>query len=200
MFQKKQYIVGHFVASKAKEEYYSNNRLFAYIWFNTVEITEHLRFYFYGYKIEMTQQSWINLSSKQQKQQQQQQQQQQPPPTPSKKQKTKTKKTRLAYLFKRHNKLKFLKSQNCLTSISFLLASNKSSSVAIPFKTISICWPASNTGCVSSSHLSLKIPASTDLNENGILTIFPGSTTPIKNHTKENSRYVPQMKLSAEVF
>ena len=86
MFQKKQYIVGHFVASKAKEEYYLNNRLFAYIWFNTVEITEHLRLYFHGYKIEMTQQSWINLSSKQQQQQQQPPHQ---PPQKNKKQKQK---------------------------------------------------------------------------------------------------------------
>ena len=91
MFLKKQYIVGHFVASKAKEEYYLNNRLFAYIWFNTVEITEHLRLYFHGYKIEMTQQSWINLSSKQQ----QQQQPPPPPPTPSKKTKNKNKKNQI---------------------------------------------------------------------------------------------------------
>ena len=93
MFQKKQYIVGHFVASKAKEEYYLNNRLFAYIWFNTVEITEHLRFYSYGYKIEMTQQSWINLSSKQQQQQPPHQ-----PPQKNKKQKQKkTKKNKQTY-------------------------------------------------------------------------------------------------------
>ena len=89
---------------------------------------------------------------------------------------------------------------NNLTSISFLFASYKSSFVAIPFKTISICWPASNMGCVSSSHLSLKMPASTDLNENGILTVFPGRTTPKKIHARKNSGYTPQIKLSAEVF
>lgn len=94
-------------------------------------------------------------------------------------------------------KLKLLESKNNLTSISFLFVSYKSSFVAIPFKTISICWPASNTGCVSSSHLSLKMPASTDLNENGILTVFPGRTTPKK--TCKNG-YTPQMKLLVEVF